>query len=331
MSTLETGHGGAVHDAQFDFYGRLLATAGADGAVKVFDVPPGADDSTPPTCIATLSSHTGPVWRVAWAHPQFGRVLASAAFDHKLVLWHAPDAPSTWRPVAEYASAKASLTDVAFAPPHCGFFFAFTAADGAVVVATWQSQELVAPVGTHPHGALCVAWDPRSGADGAPWRVVSGGCDATARVWTRDTATGQWSQLAVLQNEHLDWVRAVGWAATPGGDVVATGGQDARIVLWLEQPRATSADDRFLSVAAADTAESPVWSLAFGANGARILAGTEAGVYRDMFILSTRSCVYVCVQAVVVDVPYSYDGGEGVELIVLTTTPAGADDPTPSA
>ena len=28
-----------------------------------------------------LSGHNGPVWKVSWAHPKYGGLLASAAYD----------------------------------------------------------------------------------------------------------------------------------------------------------------------------------------------------------------------------------------------------------
>lgn len=32
-------------------------------------------------------SHEGPVWQVAWAHPKFGPILASASYDGKVIIW----------------------------------------------------------------------------------------------------------------------------------------------------------------------------------------------------------------------------------------------------
>ena len=71
----DPGHAGPVHDAQFDYYGRRLATAGADARVKVFDVlsggggaaagggAPAAGAGTPQT-LGDLVGHEGPVWQV---------------------------------------------------------------------------------------------------------------------------------------------------------------------------------------------------------------------------------------------------------------------------
>ena len=32
-------------------------------------------------------AHRGPVWKLAWAHPQFGHLIASASFDRTVGIW----------------------------------------------------------------------------------------------------------------------------------------------------------------------------------------------------------------------------------------------------
>lgn len=39
------------------------------------------------THLADLAGHDGPVWQVAWAHPKYGSLLASASFDGKVLVW----------------------------------------------------------------------------------------------------------------------------------------------------------------------------------------------------------------------------------------------------
>jgi len=51
LSAFSTGHSDMMHDAQLDFYGRRLATCGADHCVKVFDVEGGAQTGELPGCV----------------------------------------------------------------------------------------------------------------------------------------------------------------------------------------------------------------------------------------------------------------------------------------
>jgi len=37
--------------------------------------------------VADLLGHEGPVWQVAWGHPKFGNLIASASFDHRVIVW----------------------------------------------------------------------------------------------------------------------------------------------------------------------------------------------------------------------------------------------------
>lgn len=34
-----------------------------------------------------LQCHSGSVWRVTWAHPEFGQVLATCSFDRTVAVW----------------------------------------------------------------------------------------------------------------------------------------------------------------------------------------------------------------------------------------------------
>lgn len=34
-----------------------------------------------------MKAHYGPVWKLAWAHPEFGQILASCSFDKTVVIW----------------------------------------------------------------------------------------------------------------------------------------------------------------------------------------------------------------------------------------------------
>lgn len=36
---------------------------------------------------ATWKAHSGSVWKVTWAHPEFGQVLATCSFDRTAAVW----------------------------------------------------------------------------------------------------------------------------------------------------------------------------------------------------------------------------------------------------
>jgi nucleoporin SEH1 len=51
--------------------------------------------SLPDSCSVSLlnrttheQAHVGSIWKVVWAHPEFGQVIASCSFDKTICIWH---------------------------------------------------------------------------------------------------------------------------------------------------------------------------------------------------------------------------------------------------
>jgi WD40 repeat protein/tetratricopeptide (TPR) repeat protein len=197
------GHAGGVPCVAYSPAGDRLASAGADGTVKVS----GAADGP----LLTLKAHTGAVHAVAFRAD--GRVLASAGADKLVRLWGA-DAGEELLTLAGHTGA---VRAVAFSPD--GRLVA-TASDDRTV-RLWEAatgRELRALAG-HKDWAWCVAFSP----DGR--FVVSGGRDDHAvRVW--ETAGGPGGAL----DGHAGQVHAV--AFSPDGRLLASAGADQTVRLW---------------------------------------------------------------------------------------------------
>ena len=76
LVSIDTQHDDMIHDSQFDYYAKRLATCSSDRTIKIFDVTGDRFRNS-----ATLTGHEGPVWQVGWAHPKFGTLLASCSYD----------------------------------------------------------------------------------------------------------------------------------------------------------------------------------------------------------------------------------------------------------
>src|SRR2546428_21020 len=76
------GHTALIYHVAFSPDGKLLATAGFDNVIKLWEWPGGKE-------ARTLAGHTGPVYCVAF-HPN-GTTLASGSLDKTIRLWNPAD------------------------------------------------------------------------------------------------------------------------------------------------------------------------------------------------------------------------------------------------
>lgn len=93
-TSIDTQHDDMIHDSQFDYYAKKLATCSSDRSIKIFDVIGDKYHNS-----ATLNCHEGPVWEVAWAHPKFGVLLASCSYDGSVVI-HRESPANVWTKVS---------------------------------------------------------------------------------------------------------------------------------------------------------------------------------------------------------------------------------------
>ncbi|KAL0963297.1 hypothetical protein UPYG_G00304310 [Umbra pygmaea] len=120
--SIAADHKDLIHDVSYDFHGRRMATCSSDQSVKVWDKSESGDWH----CTASWKTHSGSVWRVTWAHPEFGQVLASCSFDRTAAVWEEivgesndkQRGQSHWIKRTTLVDSRTSVTDVKFAPKH---------------------------------------------------------------------------------------------------------------------------------------------------------------------------------------------------------------------
>lgn len=228
--SFDVGHSDIVHDAQYDYYGRLLATCSSDKSIIITAVAQGA-----PRHVATLTGHEGPVWMVAWGHPAIGAPLASCSYDQRVIVWKEYPGDQ-WRPAHIVTAHTSSVNGISWAPHIYGVMLASAGSDGKVFVTSctndgWAEPVPVAANVAHPMGAMAVSWAPvdDDSSTAAPL-LASGGCDCHVRLWTRDAA--KWSAVGDL-TEHSDWVRDVAFSPARASPyiVLASCGHDKNLVV----------------------------------------------------------------------------------------------------
>jgi WD40 repeat protein len=159
------GHEGAVAQTVFSPDGRLLATAGKDAHLMLWDVATGQP-------VRQLAGHAAQVSKVAFSPD--GRRLASASADKTAIVWDA----ATGARLHRLAGHDDVVVNLAFSPD--GSRIATAGADDSV--ALWDAGTGALVHRLKPASAFALAFSP----DGR--QLATGGSDATASLW--DTRTG---------------------------------------------------------------------------------------------------------------------------------------------
>jgi len=277
--TIETLHEDLIHDAQLDYYGKKLATCSSDRSIRIYDV----DANGQHQPVAELKGHEGPVWQVAWAHPQFGVLLASCSYDRKVCVWK-EQAPGHWIRVYTYEGHESSVNALAWAPVELGLVLACASADTTVSILTHQADDTwtTSKITAHQIGCNGVSWAPAyepgaivtsaAGSAQLPTsaQLVTGGCDNLVKVWKHDPSTQGWSLEATLA-EHTDWVRDVAWApiASSPASVVASCSQDQRVLIWSRDAASSQ-----WSKTALPPFSSTVWKVSWSLTGGILAVST---------------------------------------------------------
>lgn len=247
VNTLDTGTL-CFHDVQLDYYGRRAAAAcGApvqpddnqalpegDFTVHVWDITDGQQKP-----IAQLKGHDGPIWKVAWAHPKFGSLLATCGYDMKVIIWK--EVNGQWAKAYLDTSHSASVNDIEFCPWEHGLRLACASSDGTISVLTYepmQAQWRRTNFQAHNCGVQTVSWMPvcsRDAAHGLPiMHLGSGGCDNTVCIWKCDASEVWTQETPLLMHGHTDWVRQVAWRPD-GTSTLASGGWDKAVIIWKQE------------------------------------------------------------------------------------------------
>ena len=230
VERVPAAHEDLIHDVQLDYFGKQLASAGSDRRIKIFDVVDGQQRQQ----TAELVGHDGPVWQLAWAHPEFGNVLASCSYDRQVFVWK-EHSPGQWHLIHKFLGHEGSVNAISFAPREYGLCLACASSDEHVSVLThlgegqWSSVMLKA----HKTGVNAVSWAPVVDGDGS-MRFVTGGCDNLVRIWAYEPSAETWVESQVLPSAHADWVRDVAWAPSVGSgvDMIASCSQDKKVIVW---------------------------------------------------------------------------------------------------
>lgn len=164
-----------TQDAQFDYYGERFAICTNDKKIKIYELQEGGSFHE----VTEWKAHSGPIYKLSWAHPEFGSVLASCSFDRTIKIWQEEKktlfgvptnangaSSSRWAKNATLNHATDSVMDVAFSPRHRGLRILSCSLDGNVRIYEAENiMDLTQWVLEHTievskKGVTCIAWGP---------------------------------------------------------------------------------------------------------------------------------------------------------------------------
>jgi WD40 repeat protein len=199
-----SGHALVIHGVAYSPDGRLIASAGADQIVKVWDTATGRE-------VRTLRGHTRVVDRVVFSPD--GRTLASSSWDNTIKLWNV----AMGTEVRTLRGHKYNIRGLAYSPD--GRTLASCSEEGSLKLWDPSTGRETGPAFKVESGHTRLAFSP----DGRT--IVTGSYERVPRLW--DVATGR--EVRALSG-HVQAVLDV--AFSPDGKSVATASVDRTVRLW---------------------------------------------------------------------------------------------------
>ena len=251
---LLTGHTDSVLTVAFSPSGNTLASGGADGTVRGWNVRSG-------TLFETITAHGRSVRSVRFSPD--GSTLASAGADKLIRLWDVWTADL--RRTLEGHSER--VDTVAFSPD--GLTLASGSRDGALMFWDIQTGKKLRTLKGHEHPVKSVAFSPDGltlASAGRPGSV-NPRLSRAGRIKLWDTRTGELMQTL---EGHSHTVGCV--AFSPDGDVLASGGgwYDDTVRLWNAR---TGEEDRILQGHTGG-----VNSIVFSPDGGRLASASRGSI-----------------------------------------------------
>jgi WD40 repeat protein/serine/threonine protein kinase len=241
------GHGGMVLSISFSPDDLSFASAGYDGAVRIWNVSSGTEQAALFDFHLFSQSATTNFGLNSVAYSPDGSQLFAGSNMSHIKIWNVRNCQG----IESMRAPGESLRGIAFSPN--GDLVAAGSLDGEAILWDLASGKPVQVFTGHKGGIQSVAFSPDGG------KIAAASEDATARIW--DAQSGR--ELAVLTG-HSDAITSIRFS--PDGAKLATGSADASARIWDSQ----SGKQLFVLT----HPDEKLQSVAFSPDGSRIATGS---------------------------------------------------------
>jgi WD40 repeat protein len=245
------GHSERVESLVFLLNDTLLASASADGVVRLWDVESG-------TLAQTFDASNNTIGALA-ASPD-GNWLALAGSDNKVVLWDA----KAGHTAGEFSGHSGNVRQMVFSPD--GHILASVGRDQSVIIWNVDKREAIHQLGGYEYQILALAFAPNGR------RIATGDANGEIKYW--EISSGK---LVGYFQAHDGPITAL--AFSPDGKWLASGGQDNFFKLWdngLERKDRLLGGAPYAVNAIVFTADSK-WLIAAGTSDATKIWDVDSG------------------------------------------------------
>lgn len=225
------GTSGEVSSVAFDLARQNLATVTSEGTIAIFS----RTDKSEEWQLFTewKTENQFPLTQVAWAHPEFGSLLAVGGSDGEVSLWRRcpstqgdpPDSPTGAAAAGGRAfrsegsvSVRGGVTALAFGAKERGLHLAVASTTCCSVLRArhpgrggWQLDGRVGPLLNDAEQHTCLCWQPFG--PGLPPVLLLGSTNG-AKVWMYEEALMGWREVKTLAHDIP--VASVEWQQSGG-------------------------------------------------------------------------------------------------------------------
>ena len=197
-------HNAPVNSVSFSPDGKTIASGGADGKIKIWNVASSKE-------ILTLNEHNAPVNSVSFSPD--GKTIASGGADGKIKIWNVASS----KEILTLNEHNAPVNSVSFSPD--GKTIASGGADGKIKIWNVASSKEIRTLSGHQNSVMSVSFSP----DGKT--IASGGADGKIKIWNVASS----KEIRTLSG-HQNSVMSVSFSLD--GKMIVSGSDDKTIKIW---------------------------------------------------------------------------------------------------